>query len=88
VKVLDKYYPETITSSPSIGRQGKALRRRQLRRSIESQMGTGGKDIPVSNSTDDSMSKSSSTTMNSSKVNKNGGCHNDAAGTSLRGFKV
>ncbi|KAL0914454.1 hypothetical protein M5K25_014802 [Dendrobium thyrsiflorum] len=37
--VLDKYYPEVIKSSPSIGRPGKALRRQQMRRAIESQFG-------------------------------------------------
>ncbi|KAI0501364.1 hypothetical protein KFK09_016309 [Dendrobium nobile] len=37
--VLDKYYPEVIKSSPSIGRHGKALRRQQMRRAIESQFG-------------------------------------------------
>lgn len=36
--VLDKYYPEVIASRPSIGRQGKALRRQQMRRVIESKL--------------------------------------------------
>ncbi|KAE9585071.1 putative Methyltransferase domain-containing protein [Lupinus albus] len=35
--VLSKYYPEVVMSTPSIGRKGKALRRRQQRRSAESQ---------------------------------------------------
>ncbi|KAI3407214.1 Methyltranfer_dom domain-containing protein [Psidium guajava] len=34
--VLSKYYPETLKTSPSIGRQGKALRRQQRRRTLES----------------------------------------------------
>uniref|UniRef100_A0A6N2L080 Methyltransferase domain-containing protein n=1 Tax=Salix viminalis TaxID=40686 RepID=A0A6N2L080_SALVM len=34
--VLCKYYPEIITSSPSIGRQGKVLRRQQQRRILQS----------------------------------------------------
>ncbi|KAH8503114.1 hypothetical protein H0E87_014428 [Populus deltoides] len=34
--VLCKYYPEIIKSSPSIGRQGKALRRQQQRRILQS----------------------------------------------------
>ncbi|CAK7355494.1 unnamed protein product [Dovyalis caffra] len=33
--VLCKYYPEIITSSPSIGRQGKALRRQRQRRILQ-----------------------------------------------------
>lgn len=37
-KVLSKYYPEVATSTPSIGRKGKALRRRHQRRSAESQL--------------------------------------------------
>jgi len=38
LKVLSKYYPEIVTSTPSIGRKGKALRRRHQRRSAESQL--------------------------------------------------
>ncbi|KAF2286211.1 hypothetical protein GH714_011754 [Hevea brasiliensis] len=34
--VLCKYYPEIIKTSPSIGRQGKALRRQQQRRALHS----------------------------------------------------
>ncbi|XP_020233428.1 methyltransferase-like protein 25 [Cajanus cajan] len=36
--VLSKYYPEIVMSTPSIGRKGKALRRRHQRRSAESQL--------------------------------------------------
>ncbi|CAJ1958009.1 unnamed protein product [Sphenostylis stenocarpa] len=36
--VLSKYYPEIMMSTPSIGRKGKALRRRHQRRSTESQL--------------------------------------------------
>ncbi|CAL9204838.1 unnamed protein product [Musa hybrid cultivar] len=36
--VLDKYFPEILVSSPSIGRQGKALRRQQCRRLRESEL--------------------------------------------------
>jgi len=36
LKVLSKYYPEVAISTPSIGRKGKALRRRNQRRSAES----------------------------------------------------
>ncbi|XP_052178307.1 uncharacterized protein LOC127792047 isoform X3 [Diospyros lotus] len=36
LKVLLRYYPEILITSPAIGRQGKALRRRQNRRTLES----------------------------------------------------
>ncbi|WRX28229.1 Methyltransferase domain - like 4 [Theobroma cacao] len=36
--VLHKYYPEVVIASPSIGRQGKALRRKQQRRRMESEL--------------------------------------------------
>ncbi|CAL4891017.1 unnamed protein product [Urochloa decumbens] len=36
--VLEKYFPEVSRLSPSIGRQGKALRRQRLRKVVESQM--------------------------------------------------
>lgn len=36
LKVLSVYYPEVMITSPSIGRQGKALRRRQRRAIPES----------------------------------------------------
>lgn len=38
LKVLSKYYPEVMIGTPSIGRKGKALRRRHQRRSVESQL--------------------------------------------------
>ncbi|RLN30283.1 protein RRNAD1 isoform X2 [Panicum miliaceum] len=38
--VLEKYFPEVSRLSPSIGRQGKALRRQRLRKVVESQMAT------------------------------------------------
>ncbi|KAB5547946.1 hypothetical protein DKX38_011352 [Salix brachista] len=41
--VLCKYYPEIITSSPSIGRQGKVLRRQQQRRILQSSINCEGK---------------------------------------------
>nr|KYP49102.1 Uncharacterized protein C12orf26 isogeny [Cajanus cajan] len=43
--VLSKYYPEIVMSTPSIGRKGKALRRRHQRRSAESQLHLKGKGI-------------------------------------------
>lgn len=36
LKVLNKFYPEVMTTSPSIGRQGKALRRLQKRGTFDS----------------------------------------------------
>jgi len=38
LKVLSKYYPEVAMSAPSIGRKGKALRRRNQRRSAETEL--------------------------------------------------
>lgn len=38
LKVLCKYYPEVIVTSLSVGRQGKALRRQQQRRILESRL--------------------------------------------------
>jgi len=38
--VLEKYFPEVSRLSPSIGRQGKALRCQRLRKVVESQMAT------------------------------------------------
>ncbi|OEL24057.1 Protein RRNAD1 [Dichanthelium oligosanthes] len=40
VDALEKYFPEVSRLSPSIGRQGKALRRQRLRKVVESQMAT------------------------------------------------
>lgn len=37
-KVLYQYYPDTLTKSPTVGRQGKALRRQQHRRILESNL--------------------------------------------------
>ncbi|XP_058101350.1 uncharacterized protein LOC131245698 isoform X3 [Magnolia sinica] len=36
--VILKYYPNVLITSPSIGRQGKAMRRQQLRRVLQSQL--------------------------------------------------
>lgn len=36
--VLYQYYPDTLTKSPTVGRQGKALRRQQHRRILESNL--------------------------------------------------
>ncbi|KAF8692150.1 hypothetical protein HU200_039751 [Digitaria exilis] len=38
--VLEKYFPEVSRLNPSVGRQGKALRRQRLRKIVESQMAT------------------------------------------------
>lgn len=36
LKVLLQYYPEILVTSPAVGRQGKALRRQQNRRALDS----------------------------------------------------
>ncbi|CAA7405432.1 unnamed protein product [Spirodela intermedia] len=46
--ILDKYYPSTLALTPAIGRQGKALRRRQLRRVLNSQLDGGERSIEFS----------------------------------------
>lgn len=42
LKVLSKYYPKVAMSTPSIGRKGKALRRQNQRRYIESELHVKG----------------------------------------------
>lgn len=42
--VLEKYFPELSRLSPSIGRQGKALRRQRLRKEMESHLAMGKAD--------------------------------------------
>uniref|UniRef100_A0A0D9Y1B2 Methyltransferase domain-containing protein n=1 Tax=Leersia perrieri TaxID=77586 RepID=A0A0D9Y1B2_9ORYZ len=42
--VLEKHFPEVSRSSPSIGRQGKALRRQRLRKVMEARMAMGKTD--------------------------------------------
>uniref|UniRef100_A0A453JPP4 Methyltransferase domain-containing protein n=1 Tax=Aegilops tauschii subsp. strangulata TaxID=200361 RepID=A0A453JPP4_AEGTS len=42
--VLEKYFPEVSRLSPSIGRQGKALRRQRLRKVMESHLAMGKAD--------------------------------------------
>ncbi|CAA6668561.1 unnamed protein product [Spirodela intermedia] len=46
--ILDKYYPSTLALTPAIGRQGKTLRRRQLRRVLNSQLDGGERSIEFS----------------------------------------
>ncbi|TVU49122.1 hypothetical protein EJB05_00414, partial [Eragrostis curvula] len=59
--VLDRYFPEISKLSPSIGRQGKALRRQRLQKVVESHM--------VMEKTDDfSCSTSKEQNMNSNEV--------------------
>lgn len=38
LKVLFQYHPEILITSPAIGRQGKALRRQQYRKILESSL--------------------------------------------------
>ncbi|KAJ6835908.1 protein RRNAD1 isoform X1 [Iris pallida] len=61
--VLYKYFPEVLILSPSIGRQGKALRRQQCRRAIESQLGAEISDFP--------------SVRDSAKVQISDTCHDD-----------
>lgn len=59
--VLEKYFPEVSRLSPSIGRQGKALRRQRLRKVMESHMAMGkNDDLPYSNSKEQNMTMDSS----------------------------
>ncbi|KDP37706.1 hypothetical protein JCGZ_06847 [Jatropha curcas] len=46
--VLSKYYPEIMKASPSIGRQGKALRRQQQRKILHSALRHGENKLPQS----------------------------------------
>lgn len=49
LKVLLQYYPEILVTSPAIGRQGKALRRQQNRRALDSALHLEGTlDYPLS----------------------------------------
>lgn len=51
VKVLYRYYPEVLITSPAIGRHGKALRRQQQRRNLESSLQPEkGTHLPLSQS--------------------------------------
>jgi hypothetical protein len=47
LKVLSKYYPEVAMSTPSIGRKGKALRRRNQRRYAKSELHLKGSTCHV-----------------------------------------
>lgn len=88
VKLLDRYYPGVLNSNPSIGRQGKALRRQQLRRSIEFQSGPGGSDLPASNPNSDFIGNVTSMSMISSKVHLTSRRYIDAAAALPKGPKV
>ncbi|KAG9439637.1 hypothetical protein H6P81_019802 [Aristolochia fimbriata] len=67
--VLDRYYPDVLITSPSIGRQGKAFRRRQMRRGLLANLHIAEKNTypPVSKELD-KMEMISSGAMNSEKV--------------------
>ncbi|XBH89521.1 hypothetical protein VPH35_081400 [Triticum aestivum] len=54
--VLEKYFPELSRLSPSIGRQGKALRRQRLRKEMESHLAMGkADDLSYPNSKEQNM---------------------------------
>ncbi|XP_039130285.1 protein RRNAD1 isoform X1 [Dioscorea cayenensis subsp. rotundata] len=74
--VLDKHYPETLKLSPTIGRQGKALRRRLLRRNLASQLDV--KEVDCSAITPEMafQGKKSSLAQNSSEVEVINHLHN------------
>ncbi|XP_020268846.1 methyltransferase-like protein 25 isoform X2 [Asparagus officinalis] len=86
--LLERYYPGVLNSSPSIGRQGKALRRKQLRRSIEFQSGPGGSELPASNPNSDFIGNVTSMSMISSQVHLTSSRYIDAAAAISKGPRV
>lgn len=68
LKVLFRYYPEILTTSPTIGRQGKAFRRQQNQRILESHMQHENTGCPNSLSGESSMKKGNCPTMKSSEA--------------------
>ncbi|KAJ4726569.1 methyltransferase-like protein 25 isoform X2 [Melia azedarach] len=72
--VLYKYYPEVITRSPSVGRQGKALRRQQQRRILESQLHIEDCTFPSFNSKHCDNSKSEPRAGDKSSLNVGHSC--------------
>ncbi|KAJ0963250.1 hypothetical protein J5N97_028372 [Dioscorea zingiberensis] len=75
--ILVKYYPETLKLSPSIGRQGKALRRQQLRRNLESQFGAKEADCSAFAPEKGFQGKASLLTHNSDDAKVINQLHND-----------
>ncbi|KAI8553128.1 hypothetical protein RHMOL_Rhmol06G0320300 [Rhododendron molle] len=68
LKVLFRYYPEILTTSPTIGRQGKAFRRQQNQRILESHLQHESAGCPNSLSRESSMKKGNCPTMKSSEA--------------------
>ncbi|XP_058218996.1 uncharacterized protein LOC131329696 isoform X3 [Rhododendron vialii] len=68
LKVLFRYYPEILTTSPTIGRQGKAFRRQQNQRILESHLQHESTGCPNSLSRESSMKKGNCPTMKSSEA--------------------
>ncbi|XP_058218994.1 uncharacterized protein LOC131329696 isoform X1 [Rhododendron vialii] len=66
--VLFRYYPEILTTSPTIGRQGKAFRRQQNQRILESHLQHESTGCPNSLSRESSMKKGNCPTMKSSEA--------------------
>lgn len=73
--VLDKYFPHVLTSSPSIGRKGKALRRQRMKQVIESKLGCSV--VSFFASKEPCESAASSLAMKTDEVVD--GCHNNLA---------
>ncbi|KAH7860997.1 hypothetical protein Vadar_020427 [Vaccinium darrowii] len=76
--VLFRYYPEILTTSPTIGRQGKAFRRQQNQRILESHMQHENTGCPNSLSGESSMKKGNCSTMKFSEagLDNNKGAYN------------
>lgn len=68
LKVLFRYYPEILIASPTIGRQGKAFRRQQNQRILESHLQHENTGCPNSLSRESSMKKGNCPTMKSSEA--------------------
>ncbi|XP_038970314.1 methyltransferase-like protein 25 isoform X3 [Phoenix dactylifera] len=84
--VLDKYFPDVLTSSPSIGRKGKALRRQRMRQVIESKLGTKGcNTVPFFTFKQQCKSAAGSLTMKTDELEVVDGCYSNMA---LRAFLI
>ncbi|XP_028081226.1 protein RRNAD1-like [Camellia sinensis] len=85
--VLYRYYPEILINSPAIGRQGKALRRQQNRRILESFLQNESTDSPNSLSRNNCKKKGNCLTMKSVKAgtdNNNGTYEIDNCDSTLK----
>nr|XP_019703475.1 protein RRNAD1 isoform X2 [Elaeis guineensis] len=77
-QVLDKYFPDVLRSSPSIGRKGKALRRQRMRNIIESKLGAKGcATVPFFTSKQQCKSAACSLTMKNDELEVDDGCYSN-----------